>query len=216
MERIREVQNVRARVRPALIKGKTGKTFKLQTILCVLILIFCLFVHFSPADQNIAIKNSISLIVDQNTDLKKVWESFLGTIKNEPALETLSPVSEMMAPARGTIQKDFGIQDAQKEKFHYGVSLLVAEHETVVSVCDGEVTEVATNKDYGTYVCVRHSDEITTLYANLGEVLPNIGDKVTKGQPIAKASGTLLYFELKKGDTYLDPTEFIDFHEVGK
>ena len=216
MERIRETREMRLRERPTIAKKKRSATFKTQAVLCFLLYIFCLFVHFSPADQNTVVKNSISLIVNQNTDLKQVWESFVGIFKNEPALESLAPVSQMVKPASGTIQKDFGIQDAQKEKFHYGVSLLVPERENVVSVCDGEITEVATNEDYGTFLCVRHSDEITTLYANLGEVLPNIGDKVTKGQPIAKTNGTLLYFELKKGETYLDPTEFIDFSEGEK
>lgn len=216
MERVRETRGTRLKERPIMPKKKMSATVKTQTVVCVIIYIFCLFVHFSPADQNMAIRNSISLIVNQNTDLKKVWESFWGTIKKEPALESLAPISDMVAPASGTIQKDFGIQDAQKEKFHYGVSLLVKENTSVVSVSDGEITEVATSEDYGTFICVRHSDEISTLYANLGEVLPNIGDKVTQGQPIAKAQGTLLYFELKKGETYLDPTEFIDFSEGEK
>ncbi len=216
MERVRETRGARLKQRPTMPKKKMSSMIKTQVIVCVLIYIFCLFIHFSPADQNTVIKNSISLILNQNTNLKQTWESFLETVKKEPALETLSPVSEMIAPVSGTIQKDFGIQDAEKEKFHYGISLLVEENASVVTVSDGEITEVATSEDYGTFVCVRHSEEITTLYANLDEVLPNIGDKVTKGQPIAKVSGTLLYFELKKGDTYLDPTEFIDFHKEKK
>lgn len=216
MKQIRNIEKARMRMHTPLPKGKWGKTLKAQSIICILIFIFCLFVHFSPADQNTMIKKSISLIVNQNTDLKKVWESFLKTVKKEPDLESFSPVSDMAAPAFGKIQKDFGIQDAEKEKFHYGVSLSVAENETIVAVEDGEITEVATSKDYGTYLCIRHSDEITTLYANLGEVLPNIGEIVTKGQSIAKCDGTLLYFEIKKGDTYLDPTEFITFKEEEK
>lgn len=216
MERIREVKDVRTRVRPAPVSRKSGTTFKKQTVLCFLIFIFCLFIHFSPADQNTVIKNSISLIVNQNTDLKNVWESFWGTIKKEPALESLAPVSEMMAPVSGAIQKGFGIQDAEKEKFNYGVLLSVPEGENIVSVCDGEIIEVATKEDYGTHVLIRHSDAIVTLYANLGEVMPNIGDKVRKGQPIAKSESGTLYFELKKGDTYLDPTEFIAFSEAKK
>ena len=62
---------------------------------------------------------------------------------------------------------------------------------------------------------VKHSDEIFTMYAHLNEILPNVKEKVEKGQAIARANGEndTIYFEVRRGDTYLDPAEFIDFGE---
>ena len=79
---------------------------------------------------------------------------------------------------------------------------------------DGTVTEIATNAEYGSFIVIRHSEEISTLYGHLNEILPNVGDKVTKSQPIARAGeNSTFYFELRRGETYLDPAAFIAFEE---
>lgn len=196
-------------------EGGLKQTFAAQVLICILILMFCVLVKLYPGENFEKAKNSVQLIVTQNTDIKAEFEKLKANFKKDESLETLNPVSGMAAPSSGKIVKGFGIQDASGSGFHYGLDLSCGETENIVAANDGEVTEIATNAEFGSYIIIRHSEEITTLYGQLNEILPNVGDKVTKGQAIARAGGenSTFYFELRRGDTYLDPTQFIEFKE---
>lgn len=191
------------------------QTFATQVLICILILMFCVLIKLYPGESFKQAKNSVALIVTHHTDFKAEFEKLKSFFLKDEALETLSPVSTLTAPSSGKIVKGFGMQDAQNSSFHYGLDITADETENIVAANDGEVTEIATNAEYGSFIIIKHSEEITTLYGNLNEILTNVGDKVTKGQPIARAGGenNSFYFELRRGDTYLDPTQFINFEE---
>lgn len=191
------------------------QTFAAQALICILILMFCVLIKLYPGESFEKAKNSVQLIITHNTDFKAEFEKLKSNFKKDESLETLNPVSGLAAPSTGKIVKGFGLQDASGSGFHYGLDISAGETENIVAANDGEVTEIATNAEYGSYIIIKHSEEITTLYGSLNEILPNVGDKVTKGQPIARAGGenSTFYFELRRGDTYLDPTQFIEFKE---
>lgn len=185
---------------------------KTQIIICVLLFVFCIFLRVAPDDSYKKAKDSITAILTVNTDFRAEWENIKRRFAKEEALESLAPVSEMIAPTKGDITKGFGMQDASKNDFHYGVLLSCAENENVLAANDGEVTEVATNQEYGSFMIIRHSENLFTLYGNLNEILPNVGETVSKGQPIARCENEKdVYFELRRGETYLNPAEFITF-----
>lgn len=191
-----------------------NKSFASRLLICILIFIFCVSIKFYPNNYFEKTKKSIEFILSYNTDLKENIKKFKSNFAKKESFETLNPVSNMTAPSSGKIVKGFGIQDASGSGFHYGIDILTENNENIVAANDGKVIEIATNTEYGTYIIIRHSEEITTLYGNLNEILTNVGDTVSKGQPIAYVSnkGTY-YFELCRNDTYLDPTEFIKFPE---
>lgn len=192
-----------------------ARYFSTRLFICILLFIFCLLIKFYPNDSFVKVNKSISLIVSENTDIKATYEKIKSLFVRDKSLETLSPVSYMTPPSTGKIVKGFGVQDASSSDFHYGVDITTEESENIVSANDGKVLEIASNDEYGSFIIIRHSDEITTLYGNLNEILTNVGDEIKAGQPIARAGGEdrTFYFELRRGDTYLDPTEFIDFKE---
>ena len=70
----------------------------------------------------------------------------------------------------------------------------------------------------GKTVEIKNSNEITTMYQSLGEVIVKKGDTVTQGQVIAK-SGTCnlnndikqgLHFEIYKNGTVINPEKSYD------
>ena len=132
----------------------------------------------------------------------------------DSAISAMNPVSEFINPVKGgTITKAFGAQDASVSSFHYGIDINSAPLENVCAAASGEVLEIATNSEYGSFIVIKHSDEISTLYAHLEEILPDVGNTVEVGQAIARSNkeDNTIHFEIKKGDTYLNPEEFIDF-----
>lgn len=205
----------RTRTQTAKDLHPSESTFSKRVLLCFLVLIFCVVIKYYPSENLSFIKNSISYIVNHNTDVKGEFNKFINYFKKDSSLETLNPVSQMIAPSKGKIIKGFGMQDASGSDFHYGLSLSAEANENIVSANDGVVSEISKSEEYGSYIVISHSEEIKTLYANLNEIIINVGDKVEKGQAIARADAETnsFYFELKRGETYLDPTQFIDFEE---
>ena len=206
------------RLRTKLTRNTENRksTFMQRTLLCLLLLIFCTLIKFYPDNEFELARNSISFIVNHNTDINKELENFKTLFKKDESLEVLSPVSQMISPSpSGKIVKGFGMQDASGSDFHYGVELSAEKNENIVSANDGTVSEVAKNEEYGSYIVISHNEEIKTLYGQLNEIIINVGDKVEKGQAIARANTETnsFYFELKRGETYLDPTQFISFKE---
>lgn len=197
----------------SIYENNIKANFKAQILICILIFIFCILIKFYPNKSFDKIESGISLILSENTEIRAELKKIKSMFFKDESLDTLTPVSEMVAPSSGNVARGFGMQDASNSGFHYGLDLYTAPSENIVAVSDGEVTEIATSSEYGSFLVIKHSDEISTLYGNLNEILINVNDKVSKGQPIARAGGenSTFYFELRRGDTYLDPTEFIEF-----
>ena len=70
-------------------------------------------------------------------------------------------------------------------------------------------------KGYGNLVLIRHPNGFVTAYAHNGDIAVKRGDQVTRGQTIAKSgqsgnvSSPQLHFELRKGSTPVDPTNYL-------
>jgi murein DD-endopeptidase MepM/ murein hydrolase activator NlpD len=71
-------------------------------------------------------------------------------------------------------------------------------------------------KGYGNLVLIRHDNGWVTAYAHNDELMVKRGDKVSRGQVIAKAgkTGTVdqpqVHFELRQGSKPVDPTPFME------
>ncbi len=69
---------------------------------------------------------------------------------------------------------------------HNGIDIKADKDTIVVAALAGTVTEVYSNEADGGVVVISHSDKAKTLYAGLGEVLVEEGDKVNAGKQIGK------------------------------
>ena len=89
-----------------------------------------------------------------------------------------------------------------------GTSVRAAENGVVVYSGDGL-------KGYGNLVLIKHPNGFVTAYANNGELDVKRGETVKRGQIIAKSGDTgnvnapQLHFELRKGSTPVDPTNYL-------
>ena len=117
---------------------------------------------------------------------------------------------EFRWPARGRIIQGFkaGGNDGINISVPSGTSVRAAEAGTVVYSGDGL-------KGYGNLVLIKHPNGFVTAYGNNGELDVKRGEKVTRGQVIAKSGDTgnvnspQLHFELRKGSTPVDPTSYL-------
>jgi len=77
---------------------------------------------------------------------------------------------------------------------------------------DGQVTYAGSEvKGYGNLILVKHENGYVSAYAHNGEIAVKPGEKVKRGQVVAKSgqSGNVtspqLHFEIRKGATPVDP-----------
>lgn len=124
------------------------------------------------------------------------------------ASEAANP--EFRWPARGRIIQGF------KPGGNDGINIALPEGTSVKAAESGVVAYAGNElKGYGNLVLIRHPNGFVSAYANTGEIDVKRGETVKRGQTIAKSgqSGNVstpqLHFELRKGTTPVDPTQYL-------
>lgn len=99
--------------------------------------------------------------------------------------------------------------------WHKGVDFAGKEGADIVAVAAGVVTWSGPRYGYGELVEVTHGNGYATRYAHNAENLVAVGDRVEKGQLIAKmgstgrATGPNLHFEVLHGGLVVNPVKFV-------
>ena len=117
-------------------------------------------------------------------------------------------------PVKGRIISQFG---ARPDGGHNdGIDVAVPQGTSVQAAENGVVAYAGNElKGYGNLVLIRHANNWVSAYAHNEELLVKRGDKVQRGEVIAKAGATgsvnqpLVHFELRKGSRPVDPTKYM-------
>ena len=124
------------------------------------------------------------------------------------ATEEATP--EFRWPARGKVIQ--GFKPGQSE----GISIAVPEGTAVKAAEGGTVAYAGSElKGYGNLVLIKHPNGFVSAYAHNGELMVKRGEVVKRGQTIAKSgqsgnvSSPQLQFQLRKGSTPVDPTNYL-------
>jgi murein DD-endopeptidase MepM/ murein hydrolase activator NlpD len=135
----------------------------------------------------------------------------------ETAAKTAEPVGAMPTfrwPVHGRVISSFGARvNGQPND---GINVAVPEGTPVKAAEDGVVAYAGNElKGFGNLVLVRHANGYVSAYAHASEISVKRGDTIKRGQVIAKAGQTgnvtspQLHFEIRKGSTPVDPTQFL-------
>jgi murein DD-endopeptidase MepM/ murein hydrolase activator NlpD len=135
-------------------------------------------------------------------------------VQKEPEQTASLPPSggaEFRWPARGRVISGFG--SAGNE----GINIAVPEGTPVKAAETGTVAYAGSEvKGYGNLVLIRHDNGFVSAYAHNGEIAVKRGDRVKRGQVVAKSgqSGNVtspqLHFEIRKGSTPVDPLPHLE------
>ena len=150
-----------------------------------------------------------------NPNEKLTTNTTKSNSKNEDAIaqSVLSDYKRISSPYGNRIHPITG-----KEKFHNGIDIAAAKGTDIKAAADGTVTFSGVNGGYGNCVIIAHNDGTSTLYGHASALLVLPGQKVTKGQVIAKvgstgnSTGNHLHFETKSNGTVYDPNSWWDEH----
>lgn len=122
-----------------------------------------------------------------------------------------TPVSssgQMMRPVNGKVIRGYSAKSGGNE----GLDIAAAKGASVKAAQSGEVALISKSVGQNTIVLIRHPDNLYTVYSNVSNVAVSKGQKVSKGQSIAKVAGgdpSFVHFEIRRGTESVDPIPYL-------
>ncbi len=122
-------------------------------------------------------------------------------------------------PSKGDICSGFGYRIhpiTRKREFHKGVDIAGPYGADIYAAGDGEVVYRGYYGGYGNALIIDHGFGVSSLYAHASRLIASKGEKVKRGQLIAKvgtsgiSTGAHLHFEVRIYNNPVDPIEFLE------
>tara|TARA_R110002073_G_scaffold114291_20_gene251551 strand:- start:2341 stop:3261 length:921 start_codon:yes stop_codon:yes gene_type:complete len=117
-------------------------------------------------------------------------------------------------PVKGRLLSSFG---AKAKGYHNdGINIAANSGSYIQSAESGVVVHAGRKiKGYGNLILIRHSNGWVTAYAHCSNILVTVGQKVKRGQAIARVGRTggvsrpQLHFEMRKGAQAVNPVKYL-------
>lgn len=133
-----------------------------------------------------------------------------------PSPSALAPSAKGGAPLswplRGVLYGRFGVREGRR---HDGIDIAAPEGTAVAAAADGTVIFAGEQAGYGFLAILRHEGGLVTVYAHNSSLLVREGERVRRGQPIARVgqtgrtSGPHLHFEVREGTRPRNPLLYL-------
>ena len=123
-------------------------------------------------------------------------------------------VRSFLWPVRGHVIAAYGTGEGGAH--NDGINIAAPQGTPVVAADAGTVAYAGNElRGYGNLVLIKHADGWMTAYAHNSALLVKRGEKVARGQTIARVGATgavgepQLHFEIRHGTKALDPAEYL-------
>lgn len=103
---------------------------------------------------------------------------------------------------------------------HTGIDLVLKDP-NIPAVLGGKVLKATRDGQRGNYVMVEQTDGTVATYMHLASISVRAGTTIEEGQKIGvmgstgNSTGRHLHYEVKKGDSYLDPQTYFNQNALG-
>ncbi len=118
---------------------------------------------------------------------------------------TAASSAKLLFPVQGNIIRPYS-------KKTDGISIAAPAGTAVKAADAGTVAAITRDTDQVPILVLRHSDNLLTIYANVADISVKKGDKVNRGQTIAKvrkADPSFVHFEVRQNFDSIDPMPFL-------
>lgn len=117
-------------------------------------------------------------------------------------------------PTYGSLSSRYGSRWGRK---HNGIDIAGSHGSSIKAADGGVVTYSGWMDGYGKYIVINHENGYQTAYGHCSALTKKVGDRVYKGEEIAKmgntgrSTGTHLHFEVKKNGVYQNPLSYVGY-----
>ncbi len=122
-----------------------------------------------------------------------------------------------IAPVSGRITSAFGYRVHpiyHKRIFHDGIDMVSYYGAPIHAAAAGKVVFSGYKNGYGKTVIINHENGFETLYAHNSKLIAKVGDRVQKGESVAKlgntgrSTGPHVHYEVHKNGKLVNPTKY--------
>lgn len=161
-----------------------------------------------------------SIVEELNRSFNSDEQVMADLMISKGKLEKIVNAIPTLVPVEGKISSPFGMRNhpiKKVNKVHEGVDISSSNGDPILAAASGTVEYSGYNSGYGYHIIIDHKNGYRTLYAHSSKLLVKEGELVKKGQKIALvgntglSTGPHLHFEIRIGNTPVDPTQYIDF-----
>ncbi|MBR5613915.1 MAG: peptidoglycan DD-metalloendopeptidase family protein [Clostridia bacterium] len=117
-------------------------------------------------------------------------------------------------PTYGSLSSRYGYRWGRN---HNGIDIAGSYNSDIKAADGGVVTYAGWMSGYGNYVVINHENGYQTAYGHNASLCVGVGDRVAKGDVIAKmgntgrSTGTHLHFEVRKNGQYVNPLKYVGY-----
>ncbi len=171
--------------------------------------------------------HTIEDIIKLNTLVKNLNTAFTNNSeltenleKSNTELEEFVDALPTFLPVNGKIASPFGMRNhpiTHIRTIHKGVDIDADTGDSILAAGSGKVIYAGYSNGYGNHVIIDHNNGFKTLYGHSSKLLVKTGQSVKKGQKIAlvgstgRSTGPHLHFEIRIGETAVDPVKYVEF-----
>lgn len=101
------------------------------------------------------------------------------------------------------------------QEFHTGIDIPAPMGTPTVAIDSGTIIYSGVQGSYGNTIMIQHDDGKVSLYAHNSQLLASVGQRVEKGQVVAKigstgmSTGPHLHFEIRINGKHVNPTDYL-------
>ena len=99
------------------------------------------------------------------------------------------------------------------QQLYEGIDIEASAGTPVKAAEAGTVAAITRDTDQVPILVLRHAGNLLTVYANIGNITVKKGDKVKRGQVVARVgskSPSFLHFEVREGFDSVDPDPYLN------
>ncbi|HEY9062011.1 MAG TPA: M23 family metallopeptidase [Pseudobacteroides sp.] len=162
------------------------------------------------------LKDNLDELINENSNQTK---DITGLAEIEDKLKKYTATIPTLWPAKGRLSSRFGEREDPfnySERFHAGIDIAADWGSDILAAAEGTVITAGTMPGYGKAVVVSHGHGLTTLYGHISAAVAKEGQKIKKGQLVARvgstgrSTGPHLHFEVRINGTPVDPLKYLD------
>jgi len=141
--------------------------------------------------------------------------SLLGKLEGQKNLLACTPA---IRPAKGWLTSRFGYRTSPftgRREFHKGLDIANQIGTEIVASANGIIKTVGSKRYLGNYVIIDHGHGMVTYYAHIDKALVKRGDKVKRGDAIAKmgnsgrSTGPHVHYAVYLNGVPVNPAKYI-------